>query len=101
MKVVIGPLHPPISTYIFNKHVTEIYQWLKGKYLKVKQLKNIKCKTMNVRFEGRTEPEREKGTPLYQDALSQMKQLVPNPNSRQPNHFYHASQITCQVSQPI
>lgn len=42
-----------------------------------------------------------KSTPLYQDALSQMKQLVPNPNSRQPNHFYHASQITCQVSQPI
>ena len=38
--------------------------------------------------------------PLFQDAPSQKKQLVPNPNSRQPTHFCHAFQTACQASQP-
>lgn len=45
--------------------------------------------------------ERGENTPLFQDALLQNQQLQPNPDLKQPSHFCHAFQTTCQVSQPI
>ena len=91
IKVVMGPLHPPISTYILED---DIIKQFKGR----KQYTQLKTKNREPRKFWREKGEK---APHCRDALSQKKHLEPNPYLRQLNHFCHAFQITCQVLQPV